>query len=326
MCLYAHEYSFAAMKCFEQAAILAPDDYRWPYFKGICVTFTDPEQGLSFFERSVGLQPDLVFVRMRAAELSLDLGCHDRAAVHIDAALAKEPSNARATLAAARLAMLRGDLERAWEYATQSNQANPHIRGSYEVLSRICFQRNDVAASQKYLELMNQATRTDDWPDPLLTEVMEMRRDMNWYIFQVQNQIDEGQTRRAMAKLNQLTTEFNKSVELRMESVRMLLSVEQFEEAEQVLEEGLAVHPTSARLHRMRGLLHYQRGNKERAIEGFRHAIQLKPDYYLGHYSLGRCLLDIGDTAGARKAFQAAYALKPDLPGLQSDLEKLEKQ
>jgi len=71
--------------------------------------------------------------------------------------------------------------------------------------------------------------------------------------------------------------------------------------------------------------LHYQRGEKEQALVGFRRAIELKPDYSLGHYNLGRCLMDLGDKAGARQALQAAAALQPDLPGVKEDLSRLER-
>ncbi|MEO2028374.1 MAG: tetratricopeptide repeat protein [Fuerstiella sp.] len=324
MCLYSHEFTSAAIDCFEQAETLDADDYRWPYLRGICVTFIDPEEGLVFFERSVRLRPDLVFVRMRAAELSIDLNRQDQARAHISMALNREPQNARVTLAAARLALLSGDLDVAWQNAVKSNRANPDIRGTYELLARICFQRKDGDAAKMYLNLMQDATRTDDWPDPLLSHVMEMRRDLNWVIFQVQRQLDDGRTDAAMATLYQMTTEFPQSVELRIELIRALLGVKDYPEAGRILGESLQVQPTSSRLHRMQGLLHYQQGEKKKALEAFSRAIRLKPNYSLAHYNVGRCLLDLGDKDRALRSLQLAFDLQPDLPGLKDDLARLE--
>lgn len=323
MYLYAHEFLSAAMTCFHQAAVLDGDDYRWPYLKGICVTFTNPELGLAFFEESVRLRPDLVHVRMRMVELALDLNRHDLADENLQLALTQAPQDPRVTLAAARLAMMRNDPVRARQYAIQSCEMNADNRGTYELLARICFQEKDQDSAQKYLKLMENATRTDDWPDPLLGKIMEMRRDLTWVIFRAQQQIDAGEVAEALATLQQMITEFPDSVELRMELIRALQTIGNTTEADTVLAAGLKAQPTSARLHRMQGLRHFQREQAPQAIISFQRAIELKPDFSLAHYNLGQCLLQIGDRDGAITEFQMAYSLQPDLPGLKQDLAEL---
>ena len=287
MCLYAHEYVAAARTCFEQAERLNAKDYRWPYLQGICVTFSDPQRGLACFERSAGLRPDLDFIRLRTAELAIDLNQRNQASSHLDAVLRVSPHDARANLAAARLAVLRGDYKLAATKADQSLRVAPDIRATYELLAKIAFQQKDVAAAKKNLESMQRATRTNDWPDPLIKEMMQMRRDLTWELFQAQNEWDNGRTNMAMERLNRLMGEYPESVELRIEWVRALQSLENTTEAVKAVEEGLRLNPNSARLLRMRGLLHFNQDEKALAAKWFRQAIRLKPDYGLRGIILG---------------------------------------
>ena len=48
-----------------------------------------------------------------------------------------------------------------------------------------------------------------------------------------------------------------------------------------------------------------------KAVEAFRKAIDLKPNYALAHRDLGFALLRLGDLAGARKEFQKYVDLEP---------------
>jgi tetratricopeptide (TPR) repeat protein len=305
---------------------LNPKDYRWSYYSGICTTFTDPERGLACFERSAARRPDLDFVRLRAAELAIDLSRWEQAEPHVKAVLKRAPTDARANLASARLALAQGDLELARTRAEQSLASAPEVRATHEILAKISFQTQEKAAAERYLQSMKTATRNDDWPDPLLTEILQLRRDFNWELFRVQGYMDSGQTDLALSSIHRLADEYPESVELRLQWAQTLLSLGDKTEAAKVLDAGLAMNPRSARLHRMRGVLHYEQNEKTLAREHFQKAIELKPDYSLARYHLGKCLLDLGDQAGALREFQAAHALQPDLQMAKDEMDRLQSQ
>jgi Flp pilus assembly protein TadD len=52
-------------------------------------------------------------------------------------------------------------------------------------------------------------------------------------------------------------------------------------------------------------------GDHRKAIEAFRKAIDLKPDYAIAHRDLGFALLRTGDLMGARKELQKYVDLDP---------------
>lgn len=324
MTLYAHDFAPTAADCFEQAAQLDRDDYRWPYLTGIAAAFTDPERGRAAFQRATRLRPDLPFVRLRAAELLIDLGRHEHAREHVDAALALEPNNPRAALAAAQLAFQRGDLSEARAWAARCVEQTPDA-AAYELLARICFQHGDEPAARQYQQLLQQSRgAAPERPDPLLAEIAKLRRDKHWELVQIQQQLDTGRTAEAIAALRQALADSPDSVEFRIELVQALASIGRHSEAAQALDQGIERSANSPRLHRMRGALYYQRAEHETAAAAFRRAVALKPDYALAHYNLGTALLASGDETAALDAFRTALAIQPDLPGLQEDLVSLE--
>jgi tetratricopeptide (TPR) repeat protein len=64
----------------------------------------------------------------------------------------------------------------------------------------------------------------------------------------------------------------------------------------------------------------YRHGDWAGAIEHYRKAVELKPDYEDARINLGNTLLEQGDLEGAIGQFQKAVELKPDLPELRGNL------
>lgn len=324
MCLHAHGFEAAAIACFEQAANLDPGDYRWPYLLGISTTVAAPERGLGYFERAADLRPELVFVRLRAAELMLDLNRTAEAEAYLQDILAVEPANARASLAMARLTFARREFENSLRWAEQAVNGAPNVRSTYELLTRICFQLERKEQAQTYLsQLRALKDHDDDWPDPLVAHVMELRADPQWILFKIQQQLDSGQTQNAITALKQMVADHPEWIEFRIELAHRLLSVGDWAAVDALLDEGLRQSPQSERLHRLRGLVHYAEGDHRRAADEFRHAIRLKPDYAVAHYNLGQCLLDLGEEAEAVNEFEQALRIQPGLPGVRERLQEI---
>jgi tetratricopeptide (TPR) repeat protein len=72
------------------------------------------------------------------------------------------------------------------------------------------------------------------------------------------------------------------------------------------------LHPEISDVHRSLGEALGQQGEKQRALEEFRTAIQLSPRDADGHYDLGRMKLEDGDTAAAIPELEAAAQLSPN--------------
>src|SRR5262249_36810885 len=71
--------------------------------------------------------------------------------------------------------------------------------------------------------------------------------------------------------------------------------------------------PAAAEIQFHRGVALFQLQHLQAATACFRKATQLKPDYDIAYYNLGRCLHRQGNRAGAIEAFRAALRCEPNL-------------
>ena len=84
-----------------------------------------------------------------------------------------------------------------------------------------------------------------------------------------------------------------------------LIQIEQFAEAEKVLEQRLAMNPTDARLYAMLAFVFEKTGRMDRAIELHRQVLQFEPTNANSLNSLGYLLALHGTPADAREAYGA---------------------
>ena len=84
-----------------------------------------------------------------------------------------------------------------------------------------------------------------------------------------------------------------------------LIQVAQFAEAEGLIEQRLAVHPTDTRLHSMLAFVFEKTGRTDQAIESHRRILQLEPDNVNSLNSMGYLLALHGTAADAGEAYTA---------------------
>ena len=98
-----------------------------------------------------------------------------------------------------------------------------------------------------------------------------------------------------------------------------------YTEAEQAFDVAVATRPDDAFSHLMLGLIYLKTGRPVAAIAEARHAVALaphQPGYYFG---LGTILEATGDLTGARDAYRAELAIRPDHKPSQEELHKLDQ-
>jgi len=107
-----------------------------------------------------------------------------------------------------------------------------------------------------------------------------------------------------------------------------LIKVRRFDEAQTQVEAILRADPSSAGAHELLGNLLVAKGQRDRAIEQYRAALAIAPDFALANLDLGKALADSGEVAAAltylRKAAQSTdAAVRDEAVKL---IEKLDRQ
>ena len=84
--------------------------------------------------------------------------------------------------------------------------------------------------------------------------------------------------------------------------------------------QAIALKPDYLPAHNNLGNLLRDQGKLDEAVESFRTVIALKPDYAEAHNNLANALVDLGELDAAIAAYRRAIALKPDLTEARSNL------
>jgi tetratricopeptide (TPR) repeat protein len=129
-----------------------------------------------------------------------------------------------------------------------------------------------------------------------------------------------------------LTEELAREAQVRLLNERALMKYDEnsLQEADELLEKAIMLSgSSSAYLFNNRGLIHWKRGNSDKAKDDFRESIRLDPGNSDAHFNLGLIYSDEADFAGALRHLEQAVALEPgdsqyvtELGHLYLDLER----
>jgi TolA-binding protein len=94
------------------------------------------------------------------------------------------------------------------------------------------------------------------------------------------------------------------------------LQMNQPAEAQQALEQGIAVYDANARAYVLLGMILGKQGKLEKSIEALRAGVQADDNDWLGHFELGRALLKKRQGTEARLHAERAHELNPGNRGV----------
>jgi tetratricopeptide (TPR) repeat protein len=177
MAFYAQEFTDAAKLSLRVAEQLDPREARWPYFQGLIMAESDPENAFEKLERAANLCADAPDApRLQLGELLLAHGQLDRAADQFERILQRTPDNARAHLGMGRVAFLKGDLRRTQSHLAFSVSA-PHTQKAAHFLSAQVHERlgNKAEAEKEYRHAAS-VQNEPGWPDPYLAEAQNCKQ------------------------------------------------------------------------------------------------------------------------------------------------------
>ena len=92
---------------------------------------------------------------------------------------------------------------------------------------------------------------------------------------------------------------------------RTIAQIDIWQNSETLWAHTLTVSPLSVVAHNNRGRLLAEEGQTGRAIDHFRRAVEIKPDYAHAHYNLGSLLMQQAELAEAERHFRSALGREP---------------
>ncbi len=312
MLLFAHQFEFEASQCFEQAQILARDDFRWPYLLGLNRSVSDREAAADCWRRAVRLNKDFGVVHCRLGELLIDLGEWAEAESHLRIAERLQPDHVRPPLALARLSQLRGRYQEALAQASRAIRLAPDERSAHEFLAKLHQQMgNDQAALEEMKIAESLPNSPLEWHDPVAADVVQLRQDSGWHLQQAQSLFSEERWGEGVEVLRQAVARDDQDPRVVSALGRALVQTQRIDQAQAVLMTASRRHPESAEVWFQLGVAYFCGNRFADATSSFQVALRLKPDYTLAHFNLGHALERQGDAKGALSAFQRAANYRP---------------
>jgi len=126
------------------------------------------------------------------------------------------------------------------------------------------------------------------------------------------NLYTQGQLQQALSESNQMLEQFPNSVVLYNISGASNAGLMQFDAAIDSYKQALKIKPDYAEAYYNMGVALNDKGDPEAAIESYKQALKIKPDYAEAYNNMGVALNDKGDPEAAIESYKQALKIKPD--------------
>jgi tetratricopeptide (TPR) repeat protein len=97
----------------------------------------------------------------------------------------------------------------------------------------------------------------------------------------------------------------------------------QVEVAMVIVEKAIEIAPGFTEAWMLRSSLHFHMGYPAQAVEDLAHILAIEPRHFQALANAGFIMLDMGDSKGALKAFDASLAIHPHQPNVKEQADKL---
>ena len=276
MTFMAAWFTQEAEPCLREAAALAPDDVRWPYY--LAQLYRDRgalEESAAFFEQVLRIQPEDPTTLFWLGDIRLEQGRPGDAEPLFAQALALFPSSLSARYGLAQTALLEED-----------------YRAAADLLEEILARNPDIGAVHYPLGMAYRGLGDDDRAEE------HLRRRENAEIRPADP---------LMAALDSLLTTagtFENSGLEALDRQEWPAAIEQFRQ-------GLELDPDDPGLRHRLGTALFMTGDLNGAMAEFQRVVRTTPDYFPSHYSIGVLLQETGRHAEAVQRFRTALRHRP---------------
>lgn len=305
-----HAYGFqeAAAVCFEKAAELAPEEFRWPYYRGYLLQERgDLDAAAAAFGRALELRPGDAPALYRLAEVELDRGRPEAASGLYRRALESDPGFSAAHHGLGRAALALDDHAAAVEHLERALAAQPEATLIHHSLGLAYRGAGDL--EQARLHLARQGDGAVRLSDPLIAELETRETDTSSHLARGLEAAKRGDRATARRELEAAIAADPDDLDARHNLAVALTRGGQIGAAVEQYEEILARDPGNAKAHYNLGSLRGQQGDLERATEHFRAAVEAAPDFKQALFNLGAALARAGRWREAVAEYDRVIAL-----------------
>jgi tetratricopeptide (TPR) repeat protein len=308
---HAYELFDAALPCYRNASLLAPEDPRWPYYQGQLLRARgDLDGSAAAFERALELAPDDVATLRALAAVARDRRRADQAEAYARRTLAIDGDDASALLVVAELAAERGNHAAAAQAYETLLRLQPSATRLHHAAATAYRQQGDLAKADQHSRAAGDGKLVI--ADPRMAELEALRAGVAADAEAAIEALRGGDARTAAGLLGRAVVERPDDATLRVNLGSALRHQGDLEGARREYLEAVRLDPTLAIAHFNLGVVEAERGDQDAATRAYQQAMSADPTYRDPRLNLANTLLRLGRQ---REALELYRGLVENDPG-----------
>ena len=312
MILHACDHYEHALVCYQRAALLKPESFRWNYYLGSLQHWLGKE-ALATLRKAVQLNPDYLPARLKLGEALLARRNWEETREIFEAVLKKDADSPIAHYGLGRIQSAQGEPGAAAESYRKACQLSPSFGTAHYALAMTYRDLGKAAKAKEHFSLFQRNKQgRPPLEDPLANAIVALKSGAHYHL-------NRGVRLQASGQLRQAIAEFERALEFEPDYARVhehllsgYLALEQLGKAEEHYHTAVKLNPDMYEVHHNFGILLTLRGKPGEAVDAFRRAVGINPYYAESHTNLGLLLSDQGQLTEAVKHLRLAIELKPN--------------
>lgn len=314
MNLDVHDLKKESLICYEKAAAINPDDFRWPYYKGIVLAGMGSAEAIPYFDRATKLKPGYAPAWVRSGQALFDAKKADEAAQKFQTAIELEPSS-HAYVGLAGVYLSSGRLEESLSTLLEAVRLQPQHGEAHGLLSEVYRRLNRPTEAQRELWISQQLPKRTPLTDQQMGDWANEGVSSYWYDVRGRSYLQNGQYE---AAVKELTMAANTTNDARIYDTLGIAYqyLKRYDEAAKYHQKALELQPNSASMLNNMASVHFEKGNLPKALEFMEKAIRAEPGFAYSYHHLGQIHLRSGNRRAAIAAYRLGNKQLPQNPQL----------
>ncbi|MGH9856911.1 MAG: tetratricopeptide repeat protein, partial [Acidobacteriota bacterium] len=309
MNLDVHDLKTESLVCYEKAATLNPEDFRWPYYKGVVLDSQGSTDAVGYFERATTLKPEYAPAWIRLGQALFAAKRPEEAANKFQRAVQLEPTS-HAHVGLARVYLSQGRLEESLSNLLEAVRLQPQHGEAHGLLSEVYRRLNRPQNAQAEMWISQQLPERTPLPDIQMGEWANEGVSSTWYDIRGRSYLQQGRYDEAV---NELTKAVNAKADARiLDTLGIAYQyLRRYDDAAKYHQQALALQPKSGSMLNNMASVYYEKGNLPKALEYMERAIQSEPTFAYSYHHLGQMHLRSGNRKAAIAAYQSGHERLP---------------
>lgn len=310
MNLDIHDFKRESIPCYQQAAKLDPDDFRWAYYAATALRETGSQEAIQWFEYCQALNPDYLPFHILNGMMMLNHGRLQDAADAFQNALNTDSKSSHAYLGLGQVALARDDLALSKKHLLKAVEINPTHREVYGRLAEVYEKLNAPEKAAEAKRMAQQFSNVTRLADPLYAELVAEGESSYWYLIRGQRLNEKGHFPEAAEEFT-LALKANPRAEAHYGLGFALQQMGNYEAAVSQYQAAIDLNPAYRDAHQDLAVTMFKMGNADKAIAQLETVIQVDPAFPGGYLNQGIYLISLGKDSEAVEVFRQGIENAP---------------